>query len=361
MDLASIRIGASEVAAALGVSPYRTPLEWWAEKTGRVDRDDENTATVLGQELEDGIARLFERAHGMQLHRGADTRHPKTEWMAATPDRVIGYEDMTAAFKQAHGVEGGEVVLLEIKTTGLASWKPFATLQEEWGADGTHDIPVHYAAQVQQQIAIVDAAYRDMGLGFCRRAVVKALIPGRGVPEFVVDHDPEVVAWLHAGLERMVHEHLVPEIEPPPECESDWKLREDLHRRTTAHGKRVRKAKPEEVALITAWRHERRELEQTKTRVARLRTLLIEAIGDDWGLETETGKITYSAGKEAPTLRKAAAFDDLVKLLAGAPPVVSALIDDAKKKNTRVRYTGRRLNPRFDDGEDQEEQGADDQ
>ena len=46
-------IGASDAAAAIGESPWKTPVELWQEKTGRVKRDDAPTEEmIIGKLLE---------------------------------------------------------------------------------------------------------------------------------------------------------------------------------------------------------------------------------------------------------------------------------------------------------------------
>ncbi len=36
------RLGCSEIAAAMGLSPWKTPLRLWEEKTGAVERAEES-------------------------------------------------------------------------------------------------------------------------------------------------------------------------------------------------------------------------------------------------------------------------------------------------------------------------------
>jgi putative phage-type endonuclease len=361
MDKTQIRIGASEVAAALGVSPYQTPLAWWAQKLGRTEAFTGNDATTLGQYLEDGIARLFEDTHKVRLTQGEDVRHPELSWMAATPDRLVEWDGMSAGFKETHRCEPGEVVLLEVKTTGLANWRPLDITRRDWGDEGSRDVPIQYAAQVQQQIAIVDAALRSMDIGYCRRAIVKALVPGRGCPEFVIDADPEVQSWLRTGLEVMVEQHLVPEIAPEPVNGTDWKLVEDMLPRRFKGKDARRTATDDETALMAAYRDTKAMLDETKTRVAQLRAQIVTAIGDDYALDSPLGRISYSLGKEMPKLRKAAALDELCRWVKGAPWEVQLAFEEALKKHTASKWTGRRFTARFVDLNDDDNDAGDDE
>jgi len=58
-------ITASEIAAILGVSPYKTPWAVWAEKTGLVQSEDlsNNPLVAAGVAQEDTARQLFEQAH----------------------------------------------------------------------------------------------------------------------------------------------------------------------------------------------------------------------------------------------------------------------------------------------------------
>jgi len=58
-------ITASEIAAILGLSPYKTPWQVWAEKTGLVPPEDlsKNPFVTAGVALEDTARQLFEQQH----------------------------------------------------------------------------------------------------------------------------------------------------------------------------------------------------------------------------------------------------------------------------------------------------------
>jgi putative phage-type endonuclease len=57
-------IGASELAAILGLDPYRTPLDVWMEKTGRKPKFEGNEATFRGNVFEDAVGQYMQRAIG---------------------------------------------------------------------------------------------------------------------------------------------------------------------------------------------------------------------------------------------------------------------------------------------------------
>ena len=55
-------IGGSDIAALLGLSPYKTPLELWAEKVGHPGiKESQGMHFRFGQHVEPFIAKEYER------------------------------------------------------------------------------------------------------------------------------------------------------------------------------------------------------------------------------------------------------------------------------------------------------------
>lgn len=128
-------IGASEMAAACGLSPYQTPLELYLRKRGEIPPIEDNDAMRLGRLLEPVVKAEFIRSSGITL---ADThppmfRHPEHERLSATPDGIID-----------------ALTLFEAKT---ASWR----MKGEWGDESTDDVPTQYLVQTQAQMSVMGA------------------------------------------------------------------------------------------------------------------------------------------------------------------------------------------------------------
>jgi putative phage-type endonuclease len=126
-------VGGSDVATILGLNPYKTALELYAEKRGEVEPHDlsENEAVEAGIVLEDAIADLAARR--MSKRDGGEVKlrrcnrtisNPKYPWLTVNIDRdVVGQE---------RGVE--------IKNVG-------AWAAGSWGAPGTDEVPEYYLPQ----------------------------------------------------------------------------------------------------------------------------------------------------------------------------------------------------------------------
>lgn len=158
-------IGGSDAAVLHGLSPWRSPLELWLEKTGRKkDTAKDSTAMRLGSFAEPFIAaelmrgdvvvhwsdepsslekRVMERiAAGKQpLAPGLDMiRHPSRPYMTANTDR--GIMALGHALTRPWGI-------VELKTAGSRSfWLGWR--------DG---VPLHYQIQVQHYMAVTGAVF----------------------------------------------------------------------------------------------------------------------------------------------------------------------------------------------------------
>lgn len=134
-------VGASESAAVMGLSPFEGPMAIWMRKVGLAE-PEQNEAMEAGTFMEDGIARWYAHMTGATLHHCHKTlRHAKHKAVLATPDRFI--------------VETRKRVgLVEIKDVGSA--------RDDWGEEGTDQVPVHYLVQVAQQLEVTGLPYAKL-------------------------------------------------------------------------------------------------------------------------------------------------------------------------------------------------------
>lgn len=144
------RIGASEVAAVLGISPYAdsTPFAVWARLTQGYQRPDAPELTV-GNYLEGGVAAWYLDTFypGMSFWTEAQARmHQDHNWLSATPDRMLDGPNTQH--------------LVECKTDRN---------RDAWGEPGTDQVPAHIAAQVQVQMAVFGITRVDVPVLFKAR------------------------------------------------------------------------------------------------------------------------------------------------------------------------------------------------
>lgn len=166
-------IGASEVAAVVGLSPWETPFSLWLRKTGQVPPLEENVAMKMGHLLEPVITQLWEEETGGRAVKASardiiyyDPEHP---WRKCTPDR-IAYETLPDGKRKKR--------LLELKSSS-----------RDFDAD---DLPVYYLAQCQYQMLVT-------GIHDCELCW---LTNGRYFGHAPVPYDPEFAEWLASEVDK---------------------------------------------------------------------------------------------------------------------------------------------------------------
>lgn len=178
-------IGASDAPAVLGISPWATPLDVWADKLNIGQRFEGNLSTDMGHALEELIADQW--VHHMWTEYGrecgvinpkATVRHPEHPHIAASVDREIT-EDGGPAPRD----------LVECKYVG-------PTTANQW----RNGVPVYVQAQCQVQMAVTGA----------KRVHVAALIVDYG-PQFftaVIERDDNVIDEIIGRLNQFWADHI---------------------------------------------------------------------------------------------------------------------------------------------------------
>lgn len=177
-------IGGSDVAAILGLSPFKSPLDVYLEKVGEADSTEENERMYWGSRLESLVADEYSLRHDRKVRRRHQAVvHKKYTWMRANVDRIVINLDR----------------LLECKTTSERN-------ADLWGEPGTDQIPELYMAQVQHYIIVAQHAAID----------VAVLIGGQEYRDYTVEADPEIRDMLLEEENRFWHEHVLAGVPPAP-------------------------------------------------------------------------------------------------------------------------------------------------
>jgi putative phage-type endonuclease len=86
-------IGASEIITVCGLNPYKSPYEYWLEKTGRKDRGEVNDSMIRGKIYEAPLVDFWELKTGHKCLRGSKRDilyiHPEKRYLSCTPDRFF--------------------------------------------------------------------------------------------------------------------------------------------------------------------------------------------------------------------------------------------------------------------------------
>lgn len=183
-------LGASEIAAVVGLSPFESPFSLWHRKKGNIPGPDpSNPLFYWGHALEAVVATRFGEGHpefwvmDVGTHRSSDE-----SWQFANLDRALYPTSGVTADTKPLGV-------LEIKTTRYP---------DGWGASGSDEIPVHVRCQVMQQMDVFGAPF----------AWVAVLIGGNDYREYRIDFDADDATTLRTAG-RAFWESLQTDDEPP--------------------------------------------------------------------------------------------------------------------------------------------------
>lgn len=197
-------LGGSDIAAILGLSPWRSPVDVWLDKTSNPTDVEMNEAMFWGTILEDVVAKHYADTEHVKVQRiGVMMRHPQNKWMLANIDRAIVTPGSRARF------DGGKLLgadgILECKTAS-------AYKSGEWGRDGDDEaVPVYYTAQCMHYLAVT-------GLEWCDIAV---LIGGQKYLSKRIVRDDETIRGMVERAEEFWFRHVVERVPPEPTCAAD--------------------------------------------------------------------------------------------------------------------------------------------
>jgi putative phage-type endonuclease len=137
-------LGGSDIAAILGVSPYKTAVDVYIDKTTPIENENNinvHSPLYWGHQHETPILKAYEIETGN---------------LVSTIDTVYDKEN-DFLFANVDGVTKNKKVIVEAKTSAL---------KKEWGEEGTNQIPKHYLCQVAHYASILDAEYVDIPVLF---------------------------------------------------------------------------------------------------------------------------------------------------------------------------------------------------
>lgn len=174
LELRRQGVGGSDVAALMGLSPWKGPVELWLEKTGRAEPEDVSGRPEVewGTRLEHVIARAYAERHPSSrvTYPGPFLRSCERPWAQASLDGLV--EDP----------ERG-VGVLEVKT---------GHRRRDWeGPAGELRPPLRYLCQVCHYMSVSGAEWADFAV----------LVDGSDYLELTVRRDEEDVAAVDAAVD----------------------------------------------------------------------------------------------------------------------------------------------------------------
>jgi putative phage-type endonuclease len=147
-ELRAQNVGASEIAALFGASPYTTLFTLWYQKAGKIlSPDFDSERMYWGNRLEPVIAQGIAEKQGWTIRKVRRyLMHPTVKGMGATLDYEI--------FNHADGP-----ACLEIKNLSIEAWR------KNWlkNEDGSIEAPLHIELQLQHQLSVTGRPWGAIG------------------------------------------------------------------------------------------------------------------------------------------------------------------------------------------------------
>ena len=191
-------IGGSDIGAILGLSPYKSPLAVWMEKTGKEVKTVDSLPLRFGSFVEEFVANEYAKATGFALrHDESIYIHPDYSFMSAHIDRFV----------HADGLDQAATKILECKTAN-----PFSRAQ--WGDPGSDQIPLHYLTQVTWYLALIGIERADLAV----------LFGNTGFRVYCIARDRELENLILEKAHYFWHEHVLKDIPPPAQTPEDCQM-----------------------------------------------------------------------------------------------------------------------------------------
>lgn len=187
------KLGGSDVAALVGLSPWATPLTVYARiVTGEGTED--SPALRRGRLMEPVVRAMYAEDEGVELLGPTSLKHPSHEWLRASLDDV--------GRRQGRGRHAVEY------KTGTARDA------HKWGPLGSDELPEQYLCQTTWYLGA------GLASGAIEETTADVAVLLLGLEEsprvYHVAYDAEVYGWLLEAAERFWRDFVVPRRPPPP-------------------------------------------------------------------------------------------------------------------------------------------------
>lgn len=263
-------ITATDIAAIVGVHPYRSAVNVWGDKRGTEPPFIGNDRTKWGNLLEPVLRTDYEERKGVRVEVHGTMSHRERQWMKATPDGLV-YE--RADVFPNHGLE------IKCHTVHLAY---------QYGAPGSDEVPEYELCQCTWNMAVTELPRWDL----------IAFIDGQPI-DYVIDQDKNLIDLLRLKAERFLRDYVQTGEPPPPDgsgAYSAWLAATHSSDNALAALERV-DGEPETMAAIARLRELRDEIHALEAKEGKAVQSLKARIGDRAGIEWPNGKPAPKKGK----------------------------------------------------------------
>lgn len=179
-------IGGSDVAALLGLSPWKTPYDLWLDKRGEGEEVDEDKPAIYwGNVLEEVVAQEYAVRTKQKVQRvNTMMRLPGKPHFLANIDRAV-INPNVAGNVRWNGERLTTDRILECKTAN-------GFMTSFWGEAGTDRVPDYYLLQCQWYLGITQASVADLAV----------LIGGSDYRVYTIERDNQLIADIHEAAQQ---------------------------------------------------------------------------------------------------------------------------------------------------------------
>jgi len=263
-------VGASEVAAILGLDHWRGQHSVWLEKTGRAPPREDTEDTLFGKAAEGAAIKLYEHHTGAHVEKCGNFVHPKYKIARATPDGLVG---------------DGKTLQVKCPRYGTG-----------WGDSGTHDFPSKIWLQITWEMSCAQRTSAD----------VIALI-GRSVSIYPdCPYDDELFLRILEPVERFWRDYVVADREPPLDGTRDTTEWLRAQYPTNANDAYIYDDSAEMRRLVADYATAKEQQKLAETRVSELHNQLAARIGEAAGIEGSNYSVSFKTTKKVTFDYKAA-------------------------------------------------------
>lgn len=267
-------IGASEIAAVVGLDHRRSAFDVYAEKVGLVKRAEPTARMRWGKKLERVIAECYAEETRQTIIWYDMTISGMHPFQVFSPDAFV--IPQPGSLINIGGVDA--------KNVSFDQW-------EKWGEPGTDSVPDTIALQCQWSCSAADLPWWD----------VAALMGGNDLRIYRVHRDADIEATLLEEGEKFWSGNVLARV--APEMTGTDAAREYLRQRYPRNIEVMRSATVQEQFLIGQYEQARKELTALESRKDALQVQLCDLIGEADGINFpvdepgKTGRIMWKLGE----------------------------------------------------------------
>ncbi len=200
-------IGGSDIGAICGVNPWKSPLDVYRDKVADPESIINNEAFPVGETKslywgsvhEAAIADAYTIVSDVKLMRyNRLITHPEKPYFIANVDRLAYCADGSRPFN----TKTGEIFTdtgIEIKTARFKD--------DEWGDEGTDEVPAQYFLQCQWYMGLIPSI---------KRFILVVLFGGNDMKVYRIERDDQIIAKIQEIADNFWNNNVIARVAPPP-------------------------------------------------------------------------------------------------------------------------------------------------